>query len=127
MQRNRELFQKWINALRSGEYKQTRQSLHDDKGYCCLGVLCDVASKENKYNMAIDEYDFEFITEEMRSTTLSSDLDGFKSVIGLTDDEELKLIHMNDGYDPDIATTVLEKQKDFNQIADYIENKILEH
>lgn len=37
---SREDLQKWVNALRSGEYKQTRLTLQDDKGYCCLGVAC---------------------------------------------------------------------------------------
>ena len=30
--------QKWLDALRSGEYKQGRECLFDSKGYCCLGV-----------------------------------------------------------------------------------------
>jgi len=33
---------KWVDALRSGEYKQTTGSLHDADGYCCLGVACKV-------------------------------------------------------------------------------------
>lgn len=34
---------KWIEALESGRYEQTRGALHvKDEGYCCLGVLCDV-------------------------------------------------------------------------------------
>lgn len=40
----RELRQKWIDALRSGEYEQGHRALKDSDGrYCCLGVLCDVA------------------------------------------------------------------------------------
>jgi hypothetical protein len=38
------LKQKWLEALRSGKYKQGRFALRtkiDD--YCCLGVLCDVS------------------------------------------------------------------------------------
>lgn len=37
----------WIDALRSGEYTQTKSVLHDltDGGYCCLGVACDVYQK----------------------------------------------------------------------------------
>lgn len=33
--------QKWINALRSGKYKQTTGVMYDadTKGFCCLGVL----------------------------------------------------------------------------------------
>lgn len=31
---------KWVNALRSGKYKQGRPGfLESDSGYCCLGVL----------------------------------------------------------------------------------------
>ena len=35
--------QEWIDALRSGKYKQTDSVLHDGHGaFCCLGVLCDI-------------------------------------------------------------------------------------
>ena len=34
---------KWIKALRSGKYEQTRSGhLRDSDGYCCLGVLCHI-------------------------------------------------------------------------------------
>lgn len=33
----------WVAALRSGKYKQTQGNLHDDVGYCCLGVACELA------------------------------------------------------------------------------------
>lgn len=40
---------KWLAALRSGEYKQGRGTLHVCKDnqdeYCCLGVLCDLYAK----------------------------------------------------------------------------------
>lgn len=35
----------WTEALRSGEYEQARGYLRTDNGYCCLGVLCEVAVK----------------------------------------------------------------------------------
>jgi len=34
--------QKWVLALRSGEYSQTTGKLQDEQGYCCLGVACDI-------------------------------------------------------------------------------------
>ena len=37
----------WIKALRSGEYKQTKECLNDGVGYCCLGVLCDIYQKQH--------------------------------------------------------------------------------
>lgn len=36
---------KLVAALRSGEYKQTTHSLHDNHGFCCLGVACAVQFK----------------------------------------------------------------------------------
>jgi hypothetical protein len=41
----REFGTKWVEALRSGKYKQTTGKLHKQKTmqYCCLGVACRVA------------------------------------------------------------------------------------
>jgi hypothetical protein len=44
---NSEVKAKWLQALKSGEYRQTRDTLRSpNNGYCCLGVLCDVYNKE---------------------------------------------------------------------------------
>jgi hypothetical protein len=37
----------WVNALRSGNYKATKNCLRDEKGFCCLGVLCDLTEPNN--------------------------------------------------------------------------------
>lgn len=34
---------KWVKALRSGKYKQTKRLLQDVNGHCCLGVLCEIS------------------------------------------------------------------------------------
>ena len=44
---NPEIKQKWVNALHSGKYEQGNGKLYSGQGYCCLGVLCDLYSKEN--------------------------------------------------------------------------------
>jgi len=36
---------KWIKALRSEKYEQGRYVLRSSNGFCCLGVLCDLAVK----------------------------------------------------------------------------------
>ena len=39
---------KWVAALRSGKYKQTKNVLHRTNGqdkFCCLGVACDLFIK----------------------------------------------------------------------------------
>lgn len=37
---------KWVEALRSGKYKQSQSVLRGASGFCCLGVLCDLAASE---------------------------------------------------------------------------------
>lgn len=40
---NKKFKAKWLNALRSGKYAQTTETLMDNNGFCCLGVACAVA------------------------------------------------------------------------------------
>lgn len=37
--------QAWVDALRSGQYKQTTMTLQDGDAFCCLGVACKVAEQ----------------------------------------------------------------------------------
>src|SRR4051812_23133617 len=55
-----EIKRQWVDALRSGEYVQGKGRLRTPDGrYCCLGVLCDLASKRGVgswYESDIDEF-----------------------------------------------------------------------
>lgn len=49
---NNKIREEWVAKLRSGEYKQGMYQLHyidkndpTTEAWCCLGVLCDMASK----------------------------------------------------------------------------------
>jgi hypothetical protein len=33
----------WVDALRSGEYRQASEALTNGEGYCCLGVACQIS------------------------------------------------------------------------------------
>lgn len=45
----RRRIQLWVDALRSGKYRQTTGMLHrKNGGYCCLGVACDVYRLETE-------------------------------------------------------------------------------
>lgn len=97
-----ELKQPWIDALRSGNYKQGKYCLVNNKNstYCCLGVLCTL----NNYKdlMAEDhELTFNFIDVMANSE--------FYDRTGLSCSSTSKLADMNDGG------------RSFNEIADYIE------
>lgn len=43
---NPQIKTKWLEALRSGEYPQDTNFLRTDNGFCCMGVLCDIAHSE---------------------------------------------------------------------------------
>ena len=49
----REVAEKWVEALRSGQFKQGKGVLKNQAGYCCLGVLCEISGLgkfETSYN-----------------------------------------------------------------------------
>lgn len=43
---NTDLIIDWVSALRSGEYQQASGRLRTPQGWCCLGVLTDLAIKK---------------------------------------------------------------------------------
>jgi hypothetical protein len=56
MSMNVELKAKWVEALRSGSYKQGKGRLRTtDNTFCCLGVLCDIIDA-TKWKLNNDYY-----------------------------------------------------------------------
>lgn len=55
---NPEIKTLWLDALRSGEYKQGKHALHRlaDNSFCCLGVLCDVVVKSDMVDIVVEEH-----------------------------------------------------------------------
>jgi hypothetical protein len=95
---NSELKQKWIAALRSGNYEQAdhrlRRVRHGNVSYCCLGVLLCVSGRYRVFGNDENEY-YGFINAELGDATRS------------------QLAGMND-Y----------QGRTFAEIADYIEQTI---
>ncbi len=90
-----ELVQEWLVALRSGEYTQAHGSLRTDTGYCCLGVVCDLAARHGygawvgNHFYASSEYYMGVLPLELAEyleITKGGRLDGF----------ELTLVELND-------------------------------
>lgn len=106
----KDVMQKWVKALRSGKYKQTRLRLKDSTGYCCLGVLCDISAPETseywvKYG---DEYTFSECNDSLPYNVIV--WAGMKSAIGLST-PSASLTKKNDI-----------KRWSFKKIADFIEH-----
>lgn len=53
---NQQVKERWLDALRSGEYRQGAGRLRWDDRFCCLGVLCDLHAKEtgNEWRAKVD-------------------------------------------------------------------------
>lgn len=51
---NKIIKKKWLNALKSGKYKQGTGQLRNNSSYCCLGVLCEVTGNAQNRNMLLD-------------------------------------------------------------------------
>ena len=43
----KEIAERWVARLKSGEIKQCRGALRIGEARCCLGVLCDLAAEDN--------------------------------------------------------------------------------
>lgn len=55
---NSQVKQRWVKALRSGEYEQGRSALRSSSnGFCCLGVLCDVYAQDHDVEWEKDGFD----------------------------------------------------------------------
>jgi hypothetical protein len=97
---NPDIKAKWIEALRSGEYKQGACYLRQRDEFCCLGVLADI--KQVKSTVQIDAHMFHFESES-KAAFLPDNYEGLSRVT------QSHLAAMNDDG------------KKFPQIADWID------
>lgn len=106
-----EVLDLWLAALRSGEYTQTvgklRRTHTGYEGFCCLGVLCDLARKDGGEDWKDEKYCPGQWYYKNRGGRLPGPI---ASYISLTSDDRGLLIRFNDA-----------DRKTFSQIADYIE------
>lgn len=123
----------WINALRSGKYQQTTEVLHRKEGnkdsFCCLGVLCDLATNEldivvhrGFYTVAYDNA--WTILPPLVVKWAELDEHGGENPIVLKDAQIFE--ELGEKANKDIQTLTLAELNDkyelnFNQIADIIE------
>lgn len=113
----------WVEALRSGKYPQSTLWLHNESGYCCLGVACAVYQEivgdlDVQYDDLLDHDEFvvhydeepEFLPTKVQNWLgLNSNNGGYRRTDwGLA---ETSLTQLNDGGAP------------FDEIADIIESR----
>ena len=81
------LVNKWLNALKSGEYEQTTGSLMQKHelydGYCCLGVLLDIEEC-----MEMDEHHKEGMPSDLFLERVKLDKDLANTLAKVNDDSD---------------------------------------
>ncbi len=104
---NQEVKNRWIEALRSGEYKQGMAKLRTiDDRFCCLGVLCDISNISTWINNGIfHSYAYGGLAFEILPIIVGEWAD-------LDEGSQQILMRLNDSG------------KSFIEIADYIEKNL---
>lgn len=114
MTMNAEVKQAWLDALRSGKYKQGKgqlRSTYSNKSmYCCLGVLCDLHSQKHGVSWTIKEDDFPSCHRYFGEINYCPG--EVSEWSGLSGPDAQTLADMNDDGD------------NFNEIAQYIEDAL---
>lgn len=120
---NPEVKELWIAALESGEFSQTQNRLRDDDGYCCLGVLCELAVQrgviepakklhEDSDTFCYDDAEVVLPTSVMEWAGLQSDSGSLSTGISIWDHYSFKAVSLAQLND--------EANYDFKQIAQVI-------
>lgn len=128
---NAELKAKWLEALRSGKYQQTDRALRDNNGYCCLGVLCEVAGlRSEKMSDGDGRYKFFYEPDpyvdysgEYAHQNLTMLPNAFAQSIDMDSRIESNVAEMNDGNGMYGDDDYIER-KTFAEIADYLEQNL---
>lgn len=106
--------EKWIQALQSGEYKQTTGTLCDKNGYCCLGVLakvCNVPQDKIEGDMILPEDWTNYGIPKMVTGEAYNNKEIVGAITEMNDDEGA---YDNEGND------IIVNQKSFTEIAEWI-------
>ena len=107
--------QNWVEALRSGKYKQGDGCLRDRSDrFCCLGVLCDILKKEGEEwrpdpENTASQFEFSSVGQ---LPVVSFPPENLIDRVGLEKDQPQELADMNDSG------------ASFEEIADWIEEHL---
>ena len=104
---NKDVVRKWIKALRSGEYTQTKYCHRNaDNHYCVMGVICDLHSKvfNGKWLPTGPDYSYGETIPQVILDWLGKDVRYLQLDL---------LVYYNDS-----------ERQTFDELADYLEDKM---
>lgn len=101
--------EEWIEALRSGKYPQTKGILHNEEGFCCLGVACDLKNP-NLWEREISWQNGEPVFYYSWDSMMSLLPDYLREELNITDLQMTDLTHLNDaGVSFKVIADLIEK------------------
>ena len=121
---NAEVKQQWMDALRSGDYKQGQNALRkqypdEDPQFCCLGVLCDLAVKAGVVTAHAVDSVYTGYGEQENTALLPAEV---REWSGVSEAGEFKKSSDSLPFARDALTAYNDVLgKNFNEIADVIE------
>lgn len=71
---NEEIKSRWVSKLTSGEYSQTTGTLNAGDGYCCLGVLCEIAVEDGIVIKTVGSSGRAVYTSKVNQSDVSADI-----------------------------------------------------
>ena len=117
--------QKWIDALRSGEYEQGQNCLQSHRAagdrFCCLGVACKVA-QEAGVKVSTDDHDY-LVGGTLHSQSWTREYFGFKNGVGDFPKEGAQIAKDGSAIAGELSclTELNDHGYTFEDIADFVE------
>jgi hypothetical protein len=123
--------QDWVNALRSGKYRQSQSgevgfgNLEGPNGFCCLGVLAKINEWpiENRKVLEINSSNV-LIKDPTSLTCLSTAEMGNFRVLGLPTDGYVRSSGLFDHTRYGALAVMNDNGVSFNEIADFLEQHL---
>lgn len=135
---NKKLVRQWVDALRSGKYKQGRSALRNvDNEFCCLGVLCDICKHRLNLDWELGGYDIDYRDIYIMDKTgdvlpnkvwdyLGREVTDYKVQISITNPKLPSSVVNNNLRNSIFLVTLNDVYRlSFEQIADIIEEEFL--
>lgn len=111
----------WIEALRSGKYKQVQAALRRSSGYCCLGVACDLSGLTEWTTHDIDNGGNQWYSYFDEECILPSEVADYFGV-----PTEVALSTIPEGQDAKTLIGMNDAGETFEKIAEFIEKDWIE-
>ena len=92
----REIATRWVEALRSGDYKQTTNALRRGDSFCCLGVLCNLHAQDHPEIAAAQPTTGRYMGADSEPPDEVVAWAGLESNCGILDGYPLALTELND-------------------------------